>query len=43
MTAPSFAAWLTGESSTVEFKKSTAGKDRSCRTLYAFANDKEPR
>ena len=27
-----------GESSTVEFKKSTAEKDRACRTLCAFAN-----
>ena len=27
-----------GESATVEFKKSTAEKDRACRTLCAFAN-----
>ncbi|MFZ4481812.1 MAG: helix-turn-helix domain-containing protein, partial [Rhodoferax sp.] len=27
-----------GESITVEFKKSTAEKDRACRTLCAFAN-----
>ena len=27
-----------GESQTVEFKKSTAEKDRACRTLCAFAN-----
>jgi ATP-dependent DNA helicase RecG len=32
------APWLTGESPTVEFKKSTAEKDRACRTLRAFAN-----
>jgi len=31
-----------GESATVEFKKSTAEKDRACRTLCAFANGKEP-
>lgn len=27
-----------GESSTLEFKKSTAEKERACRTLCAFAN-----
>lgn len=27
-----------GESATLEFKKSTAEKDRACRTLCAFAN-----
>lgn len=27
-----------GESVTLEFKKSTAEKDRACRTLCAFAN-----
>ena len=32
-------AWLIpGESAKVEFKKSTAEKDRACRTLCAFAN-----
>lgn len=32
-------AWVaTGESETLEFKKSTAEKDRACRTLCAFAN-----
>lgn len=40
MIASQLAAWLTsGESSTLEFKKSTAEKDRACRTLCAFAND----
>lgn len=33
------AAWAAaGESTTLEFKKSTAEKDRACRTLCAFAN-----
>jgi ATP-dependent DNA helicase RecG len=33
------AAWAAaGESETQEFKKSTAEKDRACRTLCAFAN-----
>ena len=33
------APWLaSGESVTLEFKKSTAEKDRACRTLCAFAN-----
>jgi len=33
------APWLaSGESVTVEFKQSTAEKDRACRTLCAFAN-----
>ena len=27
-----------GESATLELKKSTAEKDRACRTLCAFAN-----
>ncbi len=27
-----------GESQTLELKKSTAEKDRACRTLCAFAN-----
>ena len=27
-----------GESASLEFKKSTAEKDRACRTLCAFAN-----
>jgi ATP-dependent DNA helicase RecG len=27
-----------GESNTLEFKKSTAEKERACRTLCAFAN-----
>ncbi len=27
-----------GESSSLEFKKSTAEKERACRTLCAFAN-----
>ena len=27
-----------GESATLEFKKSTAEKERACRTLCAFAN-----
>lgn len=27
-----------GESDTLEFKKSTAEKERACRTLCAFAN-----
>jgi ATP-dependent DNA helicase RecG len=36
---PKFHDWLTsGESPTLEFKKSTAEKDRACRTLCAFAN-----
>jgi ATP-dependent DNA helicase RecG len=40
MTTPiSLTAWLaSGESVTLEFKKSTAEKDRACRTLCAFAN-----
>ncbi|MDR2196030.1 MAG: putative DNA binding domain-containing protein, partial [Gallionellaceae bacterium] len=33
-----FTSFAAGESSTVEFKKSTAEKDRACRTLCAFAN-----
>ncbi len=33
------AAWIRGgESETLEFKKSTAEKERACRTLCAFAN-----
>ena len=32
------ALTATGESATLEFKKSTAEKDRACRTLCAFAN-----
>jgi len=32
------AVLASGESPTVEFKKSTAEKDRACRTLCAFAN-----
>ena len=39
MTAKQIATWAaTGESATLEFKKSTAEKDRACRTLCAFAN-----
>ncbi len=33
-----FALAAAGESATLEFKKSTAEKDRACRTLCAFAN-----
>jgi len=40
MTASEFIVWLaSGESATVEFKKSTAEKERACRTPCAFAND----
>lgn len=39
MTPDQIAAWAAaGESETLEFKKSTAEKDRACRTLCAFAN-----
>lgn len=39
MTLDQIAAWAAaGESATFEFKKSTAEKDRACRTLCAFAN-----
>ena len=39
MTASRWVSWLApGESATVEFKKSTAEKERACRTLCAFAN-----
>jgi ATP-dependent DNA helicase RecG len=39
MTADQIPAWLaSGESPTLEFKKSTAEKERACRTLCAFAN-----
>jgi ATP-dependent DNA helicase RecG len=39
MTADQIAAPVAaGESATLEFKKSTAKKDRACRTLCAFAN-----
>ena len=38
MTANLAAMAAAGESETVEFKKSTAEKDRACRTLCAFAN-----
>lgn len=38
-TSEQIAAWAsTGESESLEFKKSTAEKDRACRTLCAFAN-----
>lgn len=40
MTNAPLNSWLrSGESATLEFKKSTAEKDRACRTLCAFAND----
>ena len=39
MTPEQISAWAAGgESETLEFKKSTAEKDRGCRTLCAFAN-----
>ena len=39
LTPDQIADWVTaGESETLEFKKSTAEKDRACRTLCAFAN-----
>jgi ATP-dependent DNA helicase RecG len=39
MTAKQIAKWTAaGESTTLEFKKSTAEKERACRTLCAFAN-----
>ena len=39
MTPEQIKAWAAvGESETMEFKKSTAEKDRACRTLCAFAN-----
>ncbi len=39
MTPDQIAAWAaSGESEMLEFKKSTAEKDRACRTLCAFAN-----
>lgn len=39
MTPDQIAAFAaSGESETLEFKKSTAEKDRACRTLCAFAN-----
>src|SRR5574337_1082168 len=40
MTTPEqIAAWASsGESESLEFKKSTAEKDRACRSLCAFAN-----
>ena len=39
MTADQVLAFImAGESETTEFKKSTAEKDRACRTLCAFAN-----
>ncbi len=39
MTPDQIAAWAaSGESETLEFKKSTAEKDRACCTLCAFAN-----
>jgi ATP-dependent DNA helicase RecG len=39
MIVTKITAWLaSGESATLEFKTSTAEKDRACRTLCAFAN-----
>ena len=39
ITLDQITAWATsGESDVLEFKKSTAEKDRACRTLCAFAN-----
>ena len=39
MTLDQITTWAdSGESATLEFKKSTAEKDRACRTLCAFAN-----
>ncbi len=39
MTPDQITAWsAAGESETMEFKKSTAEKDRACRSLCAFAN-----
>lgn len=39
MTPDQISAWAAaGESEMMEFKKSTAEKDRACRTLCAFAN-----
>ncbi len=39
MTPGEISAWAAaGESETMEFKKSTAEKDRACRALCAFAN-----
>ena len=39
MTPDQIASWAaSGESEMLEFKKSTAEKDRACRTLCAFAN-----
>ena len=39
MTLDQITIWAAaGESDTLEFKKSTAEKDRACRTLCAFAN-----
>lgn len=39
MTPDQIAAWAAaGESETLEFKTSTAEKDRACRTPCAFAN-----
>ena len=39
MNPDQIAAWAAaGESATFEFKKSTAEKDRACRSLCAFAN-----
>lgn len=37
-----FALAVTGESEKLEFKKSTAERDRACRTLRAFANGHLP-
>ena len=39
MSQEAIARWAaSGESATLEFKKSTAEKDRACRSLCAFAN-----
>ena len=44
MTPDQIAAWVAaGESEGLEFKKSTAEKDRACRTLCAFANGQSGR
>jgi ATP-dependent DNA helicase RecG len=39
MSPEQITAWAAvGESATLEFKKSTAEKDRACHSLCAFAN-----
>ena len=39
VTREQVTSWAaSGESDALEFKKSTAEKDRACRTLCAFAN-----